>query len=161
LPVGEEQRRYSVAVRFDDPAVLGQYLLARGRIGDGLIDQIGIQAQFGEQVAGDRLFVGLVTVLVQGPAGAFIPGVEVGHRPAAQQSADPHHRPPVGPLPFPRVFLALGAVDLLKAEEAPIHLQTGLVPHLADPLRGLVGVRTHDVEVEIDELGVQRHVYQL
>ena len=77
---------------------------------------------------------------------------------AAQQGADPHHRPPVGPVPLPGVLLALLAVDLLQAEEPPADVEPGLVADVPDPQGGLVGVGAHDVEVEVDAGGSVRTV---
>jgi hypothetical protein len=48
------------------------------------------------------------------------------------------------------MLLSIDPVDFLEAEEAPIDLQAGQIPHLADPSRRLVRVRAHDVEVEFD-----------
>src|SRR5664280_1151566 len=86
----------------------------------------------------------------RGPAGRLVPPVEQVHVLTSEQRTDPHHRPSVGPLSFPGVLLPLLAVDLLEAEEPPPHVDTGSVAHVADPQRGLVGVRAHDVEVEVD-----------
>jgi FtsP/CotA-like multicopper oxidase with cupredoxin domain len=55
------------------------------------------------------------------------------------------------------MFLTLQAVDLLKAEESPIHLQPGAIRDLTDPSGRLVGVRAHDVEVEVDGFGPSAH----
>ena len=49
-----------------------------------------------------------------------VPLVEQGHVGAAQQCADAHQRPAVAPLALPRVLLALDAIDLFEAEEAPV-----------------------------------------
>ena len=153
LPVGEEHRRHPVAVGIDHPLVIGHHLVAGRGIGDRLVDEAGLETEFFEKVAGDSLFVRFVAVDVQCPARTLVPGFDVGHRPAAQQCTDAHHRPAVRPLPLPRVLLALLAVDLLEAEEAPVHREAGQVTHLADPQRRLVRVRAHDVEVEVDGLG--------
>ena len=80
-----------------------------------------------------------------------VPAVEqIDMSRAPQQRADPHQRPAVGPVPLPRVLLALDAVDLLEAEEPPIDGEAGLLADVADPQRGLVGERAHRVEVEVD-----------
>ena len=111
--------------------------------------------------SGDGLLVRLVSVDVQCLAGPAVPGVQVVHRRAAQQCADAHHRPAVGPFPFPRVLLAVQAVDLLEAEEPPVHREPGQFAHLADPERCLIRVRAHDVEVEVDGFGLVRHIVNL
>jgi hypothetical protein len=59
--------------------VLGADLVVGGGVGDGLVDQARIEAELGQQVTGDGGVVGLVAVLVQGPSGPLVPGVEVGH----------------------------------------------------------------------------------
>src|SRR5215469_11577577 len=83
-------------------------------------------------------------------SGGQVPAVQQRRVDAAQQRADPHHRPAVGPLALPRVLLALGPVDFLEAEEAPPDLHAQPVPDLAHPDRRLVRPRAHDVEVEVD-----------
>ena len=80
----------------------------------------------GQQVAGNVGIVRLVPLLVQRPSGAFVPAVESSMLVTPQQGTDAHHRPAVRPLAFPRVLLALDAVDLLQAEEPPLDLEPGL-----------------------------------
>ena len=103
-----------------------------------------------QQVPGDVGIVRLVPFLVQRPRRSFVPAVEVIHARPPQQRTDAHHRPAVRPLPFPRVLLALDPVDLLQAEELPRDVESVLRPHVPDPLRRLIGERTHHVEVEVD-----------
>ena len=87
-----------------------------------------------------------------------VPAVEERHVLATQQGADAHHRPAVGPLPFPGVLLALPAVDLLETEEPPPDVEAGLLTDVPDPEGRLVGVGAHDVEVEVDTGGSGRTV---
>ena len=54
------------------------------------------------------------------------------------------------------MLLAFLAIDLFEAEEAPVHREAGEIAHLTDPQRRLVGVRAHDVEVEVDGCGLVR-----
>jgi hypothetical protein len=82
LPVGEEQGRHSVAVGVDHPLMLGHHLVAGRRVIDRLVDEIGVEAEFFEQVPGDRLLVRLAAFDVQGAAGPPVPRIQVGHGPA-------------------------------------------------------------------------------
>ena len=161
LPVGEEHRRHAVPVGIDHPPVFGEHLVVGGGVGDRRVDEAGVEAEFAEEVLGDGLLMWLVSVDVQRLPGASVPGVQVVHGVAAQQGTDAHHRPAVGPVPFPRVLFAFLTVDLLEAEEAPVHGEPGLRAHLADPQRGLIRVGAHDVEVEVDGCGCVRHIVNL
>jgi hypothetical protein len=51
------------------------------------------------------------------------------------------------------MLLALDPVDLLEAEEPPVHLQAPPLGDLAHPEGGLVRPRTDHVEVEVDPGG--------
>lgn len=68
---------------------------------------------------------------------------------AAQQHTNAHHRPPIRPRPLPRMLLALDSVHFFQTEEPPRHLHPRLVAHLSHPQRGLIRIRTHEIEVEI------------
>ena len=152
LAVGEEQRRHAEPAGGDDLVVLGADVVVRRRVGDGPGDEARVEPELDEQLLGDLGPVRLAALLVQGPAGPLVPRVEQGRVLAAEQGADAHHRPAVGPLALPRVLLALDPVDLLQAEEPPAHLEPGQVAHLAHPPRRLVGPRAHHVEVEVHAL---------
>ena len=104
-----------------------------GLIGQRLVHDPRVEAHLGEQVAGHLGPVGLAALDVQCGPGPQVPGIVQRRVGALEQGPDAHHRPAVGPFPFPRMFLALGPVDLLKAEEAPVHVEVEAVADLAHP----------------------------
>ena len=153
LAVGEEQRRHAEAAGGDDLVVLGAHVVVGGRVGDRLGRRApGSRPSSTSSSSATSRPVRLAALLVQRPAGPLVPRVEQRRVLAPQQGADAHHRPAVGPLPLPRVLLALDAVDLLEAEEPPADVEPGQVADLADPPRRLVRPRAHHVEVEVHVL---------
>jgi len=119
LPVGEEERGDTEAACIDDSLVfastsslvLGSAMASSTKPG---------RAELFEERPRHVRYVGLVALHVEGPPGAGVPGVELGHVAPPEQRAHAHHGPAVGPVPLPGVLLALDAVDLLEAEEPPV-----------------------------------------
>ena len=156
LPVLEAQYRDTPPTGGRHDVVLGLDLVVGGGVGDRLVDQSWVETELAEQLTGDVGLVRFAALDMQRGSSLRVPGVEQRRVGAAQQRTDPHHRPTVGPGPLPRVLLALDTVDLLQREEAPAHLDAGVVAHLPDPPRRLEGVGAHDVEVEVDGGGRRR-----
>ena len=146
--VGEHEGRHAEATVPDNGVMVGLHIVVRRRIRDRLGHEPAVEPDRLEQFGGNLRAVGLSALNVQSSAGNFVEAVAVVHGGAPQQRGYTHHPPPIGPLPFPRVLLALGAVDLLEGEEPPVDGHAVLPTDVADPDRGLVRPRAHDVEVE-------------
>ena len=95
--------------------------------------------------------VRLEALFVKGAARTLVPPIEVVHRRPAQHRADPHHRPAVGPVAFPRVLLALPRLISSRLKNFQSIVRPSCRSHLTDPLRSLVRERAHDVEVKVHD----------
>ncbi len=49
--------------------------------------------------------------------------------------------------------LSLFSVDFFQTEKTPRDIESHVLLRVTDPDRGLVGIRAHDVEIELDSLG--------
>jgi hypothetical protein len=86
--VVEEQGGHAVPAGRDHPIVVGLDVVVGGGVGDRLVDQVGVEADLGEEVPCDLGPVRAPTLLVERAAGDLVPAVEVVHARAPQQRAD-------------------------------------------------------------------------
>ena len=148
--VADEHRGHAVAAGVDHLLVLDADLVVGTLVGDGFIDECGVEADLCDEVPGNIGFMGTKAIFVQCSASPFVPVVEIVHAGSAKQSANPKHRPSVGPLTLPRMLLSLDAVHFFEAEELPIDLDAVLGSDVANPLGRLIGVGAHDVEMKVN-----------
>lgn len=130
-----------------EDVVVGALVLDRGA------HRVVGQPDLGRDRLRTRAQEDVAPVLVKGTPDGLVPAVhEIGVS-TPQVGGGAQQRPPIGPVPLPRVLLAAGVVDLLEAEEPPIHLAQTLLAHRADPTRGLISPGAENVEVEVDVIG--------
>src|SRR5665647_2377398 len=135
LSVREHQCRYAEPSEGNHRVVFGAHFVAGGGIVDGHPHQPRVETELSEQLLGHFGTVRLLALDVERVARGLIPPVEEIAVSPSEQGTDAHHRPAIGPLPFPRVLLTFGPVDLFETEEAPPHLDAGRVTNFAYPQR--------------------------
>jgi hypothetical protein len=148
--VGEEQRGHPVAAGGHHAVVVGLHLVVGGGVGWRQVDDAPGRGRVRPAGAGPRrarAACGPRRAAPGRPARTSGRGRRCSCGAAARRFASSTSRtttraPTGASCPPP--------VDLLEAEEPPVDREAELIAHVAHPHRGLVGERTHHVEVEVD-----------
>jgi hypothetical protein len=92
-----------------------------------------VETQFLKEFLGNLYAMGFATLDMQRSTCSQVPAIKQAHICSPKERTNTHHRPPIGPIAFPRVLLTLCPIYLFKAEEAPVHLKAELIPRLSHP----------------------------